>query len=279
MELAKFEEQVFFSTVRITIPQASGEGVSIGTGFIFQAPLNDPDNRSVILLISNKHVYGGANQRIVLNFHRRDPENPEKPKLGEIRTLEAEEFSGLYTEHPDPNIDLACLNISLISQPEQEIFYKTIHPEIMSDFTEPDFLPGKEVWFVGYPENRFDATHNLPILRKGSIASVPKVDFNGQKQMVIDAQVFPGSSGSPVFTVLGTKYKFVGVVTETMIRHQKLQAIPVGVAAGVQQVLGLGIILKATLVKELIDIVVAKITEELAQYKPEPVIDESETKE
>ena len=93
--------------------------------------------------------------------------------------------------------------------------------------------------------------------------------------MVIDAQVFPGSSGSPVFTVLGGKYKLVGVVTETMIRHQQLQAIPVGVAAGVQQVLGLGIILKATLVKELIDTVTTKIRDELAKHVPEPVKAES----
>jgi hypothetical protein len=275
MELDKFEEQVFFTTVRITISQRSGEGASIGTGFIFQAPLNDDQNRTAILLISNKHVYGDTNQKIALNFHRRDPNDAARPLLGQTKSLEADEFSSVYSEHSDPDVDLACLNISIISQPDQEIFYKNLYPDMLSDFQEPDFLPGKEVWFVGYPENRYDIAHNLPILRKGSIGSVPKVDFNGRKQMVIDAQVFPGSSGSPVFTVLGGKYKLIGVVTETMTRHQQLQAIPVGVAAGVQQVLGLGIILKATLVKELIDTVTTKIRDELSKHVPEPVKEES----
>lgn len=275
MELEKFEEQVFFTTVRITTSQISGEGASIGTGFIFQAPLNDEQKRSVILLISNKHVYGATNQKIVLNFHRRDPNDAKRPLLGQTQTLEANEFSGVYSEHSDPDVDLACLNVSIISHPGQNIFYKSLNPEMLSNFQEPDFLPGKEVWFVGYPENRYDMAHNLPILRKGSIGSVPKVDFNGRKQMVIDAQVFPGSSGSPVFTVLGSKYKLVGVVTETMIRHQQLQAIPVGVAAGVQQVLGLGIILKSSLIKELIDTVTTKICDELLKQEPEPVKEES----
>ena len=275
MKLEQFEEQVFFSTVRITIPQKSGEGASIGTGFIFNAQLNDTQNRFVTLLISNKHVYGDPNQKIILNFHRRDPNDVSRPMLGQIRTLQADEFSGLYLEHPDPQVDLACLNISMITQPEQQIFFKNLHEKMVADFQEPDFLPGKDVWFVGYPENRYDVTHNLPILRRGCIASVPKVDFNGRKQMVIDAQVFQGSSGSPVFAVLGAEYKLVGVVTEMMIRHQQLQAIPVGVSAGVQQVLGLGIVLKATLVKDLVDIVTAKIRDELDKQEPEPVSKES----
>ncbi|MBZ0335006.1 serine protease [Marinobacter sp. AL4B] len=275
MDLEKFEEQVFFSTVRITIPQASGEGASIGTGFLFKAPLGDDSNRAVMLLISNKHVYGNPNQKITLNFHRRDPEDPSRPLLGEIKTLEADNFSGVYSEHPNPSVDLACLNVSVITQEDQEIFHKNLYPEMLSTFQEPDLLPGKDVWFVGYPENRYDVAHNLPILRKGYIASVPKINFNNHQQMVIDAQVFPGSSGSPVFATLGSHFKLVGVVTETMIKHQQLQTIPVGVSAGVQQVLGLGIVLKTALVQELLETVTSKVREELDQQEPEPLAENS----
>ena len=275
MDLSRFEEQIFWSTVRITIPQESGKGASIGTGFIFNAPLNDPGKHSVTLLISNKHVYVDPTRPIILNFTRRDPSNLERPLLGQITTLQGNEFQSLYIEHPDPGIDLACLNISIITQPEKGIFYKSFFPEMLADYTEKELVPGAEVWSIGYPENRFDTVHNLPILRHGHIASVPAIDYNGKKQIVIDAQVFPGSSGSPVFAALGGKYKLIGVVTETMIRHEQLQAMPTGnVALAVQQVLGLGIVLKSQLVKELIDLATSRIREALMLENPEPVTED-----
>lgn len=276
MDLKRFEEQIFFSTVRITIPRKSGGGTSIGTGFIFLAPLNDPKTRSVILLVSNKHVYVDPTQSIILNFTRRDPDNKEGPLLGQTTTLQAGEFHGVYTEHPDPEIDLACLNVSVITHPKRGIYYRNLYPKMLADYNEPDLLPGTEVWFVGYPENRYDTTHNLPLLRRGYIASVPKIDFNGKKQLVIDAQVFPGSSGSPVFASLGDKFKLIGIVTETMIRHEQLQSVHTGVGIGVQQVLGLGIVLKSALVKELVDAATTKIRAQLAEAEPEPVIEVSE---
>jgi len=145
---------------------------------------------------------------------------------------------------------------------------------MFSDFSEDDLLPGADVWFIGYPENRFDTFHNLPILRRGYIASIPKVDFNAKKLFVIDAQVFPGSSGSPVFTALGGKFKLLGVVT--LIRNEQLQAVPTEVALGVQQILGLEIVIKATVVKELIDHVTKEINVSLEKEEDEPVTEESD---
>ena len=275
MKLDKFQEQIFFSTVRITISRRSGSGASIGTGFIFSAPLNDAKKRSVTLLISNRHVYGDPAQPIVLNFNKRKPDG-SGPELGQIVTLQEKQFTGIYKGHPDSDIDLACINISVITRPERNIFYKNLHPEMFSDFSEDDLLPGADVWFIGYPENRFDTSHNLPILRRGYIASIPKVDFNAKKQFVIDAQVFPGSSGSPVFTALGGKFKLLGVITETMIRNEQLQAVPTNVALGVQQILGLGIVIKATVVKELIDHVTKEIKVSLEKKEGEPVTEESD---
>jgi hypothetical protein len=81
---------------------------------------------------------------------------------------------------------------------------------------------GQDVFFIGYPENRFDVTHNLPLLRKGCIASAPNVDFNGKRQFLIHAQVFQGSSGSPVFALTGGEFKIAGVISQTMIKNSTL---------------------------------------------------------
>jgi hypothetical protein len=102
---------------------------------------------------------------------------------------------------------------------------------------------------------------------------VPTIDFNNEPQFLIDAQVFPGSSGSPVFVTLGTNYSFLGVVSRVMIKDEQIQTIDTAGVSTVQQVLGLGIVFKATQVRELVDIVVEQIAKKLDQKKPEPTID------
>ncbi len=256
MKLESFNEQVFFTTVRITLPDSSGTGGSVGTGFLFTQPV-DAD-RSCILLVSNRHVYQDPTKPIQLHFHRRNPNDSTKPLLGQPVVLSDKAFDAIYTPHPNADVDLACINVSVIGEPGRNIFHKTLKSDLLADFSHEHFLPGNEVWFVGYPENRFDTTNNLPIMRRGYLASIPGVDFEGKPQFLIDAQVFPGSSGSPVFTTLGGYFRLIGIVAQTMIRNQHLQTVPTALVPSVQQTIGLGIVLKSTLLVELLDTAVAK---------------------
>ena len=272
MQLKHFQEQIFFATVRITIPTDSGKGSSIGTGFLYQVPVSKEQH--CILLVSNRHVYGDPTKPINLVFHRRDDNDPALPQLGQIIVLSDKKFETVFTAHPDPSVDLACINVSKIGHHEPPIFYKNLTNELMPDFQHERLLPGNDVWFVGYPENRFDTANNLPVLRRGYIASIPKVDFEGRPEFLIDAQVFPGSSGSPVFTLLGNQFRFVGIVSQTMIKNEQLQTIPTGAALGVQQILGLGIVLKASLLTPLLEDATREIREKLAAEEPEPTLEE-----
>jgi len=267
MDLNKFEEQVFFTTARITIPNDDGKSSSVGTGFLISAPLNDELNRSVTLLISNKHVFINPQGNLIFNFNKKKADG--SPDFGNIHTFTANDFSSIYTEHPDTNIDLACINASEITQPHHNVYYRNLTVDMLSDFTENNLNPGIDVWFVGYPDNRFDAGNNLPLLRRGYISSIPKLSFNFRKQFDIDAQVFQGSSGSPVFAPIDGHFKLLGVVTETMIKHGQLQAIPaLQTPLGVQQILGLGIVIKSTSLKELIDVAVEQIKKNLKNDEP-----------
>jgi len=211
-----------------------------------------PERRALVLLISNKHVFGDSGHRIQLKFHKRGQSNTQ-PQLGETITITSKEFSGVYRGHPNPNIDLACLNISDVVS-KHPINILGLKPEMLADFSEPDLQAGKDIWFVGYPQDRFDVANNLPILRHGNIASIPQVDFNSERNFLIDAQVFPGSSGSPVFTQIGDRYKLVGVVAQTMIRYGRVQPVPISSRLKAEGILGIGIVIKSPLVKELIDL-------------------------
>lgn len=84
--------------------------------------------------------------------------------------------------------------------------------------------------------------------------------------IIIDAQVFPGSSGSPVYIdltyenmkngqfIIGEKnIKLLGIVSATMIRNNALKSIETGTQYLTEEVLGLGIVYKATTIKMLVD--------------------------
>lgn len=252
MDLTKFEFQIFFSTVRITIPSADGMSHSIGTGFLFDFPLRQ-DGKVGLFLVSNKHVFGDPHQTIILNLHR-CKEGADEPNLGHVVPIVIQDFSEYYYGHPNDEVDLACINVSAYLGTENGVYSRNLHGEFIEPIDFSRLLPGSEVLFIGYPDNRFDTAHNLPILRKGFLATLPSVDFNNLKQVLIDAQVFPGSSGSPVFVVMDGQYRLLGVVTQTMVKDEKLKAMAVEYSLGIQQTIGLGIVLKTELVIELLQV-------------------------
>lgn len=251
MDFTKFENQIFFTTVRITIPSKDGRTSSIGTGFLVNVPLRH-EGRMAHFLVSNKHVYGDPQRKIILNFHEKSSDK-DAPNLGKTKSVEIEDFSAHYYGHPNNKIDLACINVSAYIGEHSGVYSKHLHSEFFDEANLESLLPGSDVSFIGYPDNRFDTIHNLPILRKGYVATLPTVDFNGLKQIVIDAHVFPGSSGSPVFVISNGHYKLLGVVTETMIKNEELRTIQADFKYGIQQTIGLGIVLKTELVMELLD--------------------------
>jgi len=264
MKLEDFREQIFFSTVRIEIKSKENGTTSIGTGFLYGAPERDKEV-SYLLLISNRHVFGDANRGIILNFHKKK-DDLTGPNLGKIYPVGGEKFTNNYYVHSNPEVDLACMNVSFIADPERKIFYKCIFPNMLFDFSENILFPGDVISYIGYPNNQYDKQHNLPLLRKGYIASIPEIDFNYKEEFVIDAQVFPGSSGSPVFTAIGKDYRLLGIVSQTMIRYGKLQTIPIKMPLGVREIIGLGIVIKAPLIKEFVEEVVLKINKKRAEY-------------
>ncbi len=266
MNPSTFQEQVFFTTTRISIPSADNSSTSIGTGFIIDIKLNDEKNKSMTLLISNKHVFSDPKARLNFNFNKKNEDGT--PSLGNVFNFNADDFTELYTEHPESNVDLACLNVSEMNNHQKDVYFLHLKEEMLSDFQEQELKPGLDVWFVGYPDNRFDLTNNLPLLRRGYIASIPTVDYNSQKQFIIDAQVFQGSSGSPVFAPIGQNFKLIGIVSATMIKHGQLQTIPtLQTGLGIQQILGLGIVIKSTTIIELISEVKRKYFETIKEQK------------
>jgi hypothetical protein len=187
---------------------------------------------------------------LILSLNKKKEDG--SPDYGNVIKFEVINFNNIYYAHDNPEIDLAYVNVSTIA--ETPAFIKFLTRDFLRPINYEFVAPGTEVIFVGYPANRFDIVNNLPLTRKGAIASLPDIDFNGRGQVVIDAQVFQGSSGSPVFVADGNTYTLLGLVSETMIRHSQLQTLPTTMSVlGIEQILGLGIVIKQKYIKELID--------------------------
>ena len=243
-----FEHQIAYITARVEIKLSDIN--SIGTGFFYLALLNDGTNRSVTLLISNRHVFLDPKARLIISLNRKKEGNT--PEFGNVITFDQVGFEDGYVAHPDSEVDLACVNVGGITH--TDAFYRNLGNDLLKPIDYEKVAVGSEIIFVGYPQNRYDVVNNLPLIRKGWIASMPNVDFNGKGQIVIDAQIFQGSSGSPVFVHWDGEYSLLGVVSQTMIRHSQLQTLPANMPqVGIEQILGLGIVIKQRHVQELID--------------------------
>lgn len=288
MKVQTITEQLLFSTVRIETD------TGVGTGFLLQAQLQF--GGSFIFLITNKHVIKDAkkikffftkaeeiisiekkNKKAKL-FSKKEGE-PKKeiiPKTGERQEclLDGQE----WFNHPDSNIDLTLMNLSQVlnkfNQEGNRIFIKTIPLELIplkKDLEELDSL--ENVIFIGYPNGIYDSKNLFPIIRRGITATPVYSNYEGKSLFLIDASVFPGSSGSPVFvydkgsfktrdgtTHIGDRIYFVGVISETLIRTDKgelgfieapIRLIPI---IKKSEMIDLGIAIKSEKVKELLDL-------------------------
>ena len=247
-----FNHQAAYTAVRILLEESSGAGTqaTTGTGFFYLASvdLGEGDVRSKLLLISNRHVLKDGTGKMTLTLNREEEDGT--PDFGVLRTFTYDGFIDLYTPHPDQSIDLACVDLSRITYSDAHI--RHIGEDFLTPIDYQKVALGSEVLFVGYPNDYYDTSNNLPLVRKGTLASLPNVDFRGTGTVVIDAQVFGGSSGSPVFVDWDRKYRLLGVISAT-----KEGITPSGFPA----VLGLGIVIKQRHVQELIDHAVEKFSQ------------------
>lgn len=265
MNFQTIEEQLLFSTLRIESLNAAAQVVSIGTGFLVNRKVSE--NGTKVYLVSNKHILLATNSiRIAFTVQKDDMSGPD---IGKSFILPIHDVPRNVHVHNNADIDIAVLEITgIFNMLPNKLYFKGIGYNMLATFDEVELNVAQNVLFIGYPDDRYDIKNNLPIVRSALIASHPKYDYNGLKMFIIDGQVFPGSSGSPVIinltfeswktgsiTVGQNKIRLLGVVAATMIRNNQLQVIDtIGVnSLSTQEIIGLGVVYKATALKEILD--------------------------
>lgn len=218
-------EELIFTTVRIETTDPAGR-VGCGTGFFFQ--FAKTSTQFVPAIVSNRHVFAGADSAV---FHLSLKAKDGSPVIGTFGTVAVDGLAKGVVYHPDPSVDLAILPcgdlLSILKAQGRDPFLKGFALADIPSPAELDDLSAVEpVLMVGYPIGLWDSVNNRPIVRRGTTATHPAVNFNGQPQFLIDCACWPGSSGSPVvlyhdfasadrqgnINLAGPKMKLLGVL-------------------------------------------------------------------
>jgi V8-like Glu-specific endopeptidase len=105
--------------------------------------------------------------------------------------------------------------LDLIGKDQVSFFYmKTSTNLIPFPSTSDDLDAIERIIFVGYPNGMYDRKNYTPILRQGITATPFHLDYDGLPAFLIDASVFPGSSGSPVYSC---RYALDGELTQVQL--------------------------------------------------------------
>lgn len=225
MEINDIGTQLLYTTVPI-YAHNSDKSLSTGTGFLFS--VRESETESIPLLITNYHVLKDAmlgfvelhigekgfptDKTIRVQF---DKSIIDGNKLGKLDLI-AVPLAGTFNDFQNRNI---------------EIFFRTVDQNMVPTKEQEDKLSAIEnITFIGYPSGLYDEKNKISIIRQGITATPIWNDFKGEEVFLIDACVFPGSSGSPVFIynqgtypvkdgiALGSRLIFVGVLSKTMLR-------------------------------------------------------------
>lgn len=226
------DQQLFFCTTRIEAKSADGKLTSTGTGFIFNYEIDKTNY--IPFIVTCRHVVDGF---ISATFSFVQNKNG-KPNLGQ--KCEAANFplQDFVFFNPDPKIDVALIPLAPILRyfeaTGQKPFYVNLDKSLVPDKNAAQDLSAiQSVVFIGYPYGIHDEVNLLPIARRGFTASPYVVDYNGLPLFLIDANVFPGSSGSPVMVLdeggyatkhgisLGARSYFLGLIDQAYIHTEQ----------------------------------------------------------
>jgi hypothetical protein len=190
--------KLIYNTVMLETTGPPGPGLA--TGFLLA--FNFEGGISVPCLVTNKHALNDV-ARVRWHFHIANPEGTAPVRIQEVGL---DDVGHWRIDHPDEDVDLCVINLSeLYTEIKSHgwiVFNKFINEtNIPSDEVLQNLSAMEDATMIGYPDGLIDSVNYLPILRRGTTASHPSLDFQGRPEGVLDIACFPGSSGSPVFVL------------------------------------------------------------------------------
>lgn len=274
MEINSITKKLLFNTVRVDTELMDGSAGS-GTAFVVSHTHANAGRGTHTFIVTNRHLVDGVRRGGLVFTQKRNGQ----PLLGQRFQLNIEDFPHAWFMHPDPAVDLAIIPMRPLEQAARdqgvELYYQVIDSRLAPDAHVLHALDAlEEVLFVGYPSGVWDQVNLMPILRRGTTATPMTLDFEGRAEFLIDAAVYPGSSGSPVFVYqpdmprgqshAGPKFIFAGVIAAVFFREEANHLVPAPVPANTQgtvmgsEMIDLGLVIKSQAVIDVMNAYLGK---------------------
>jgi hypothetical protein len=176
------------------------------------------------ILVTNKHVLPQEHSQypqISIRIAIRNANDIQTIDLPITILMPDGTFSDMVAMNPDSKVDVAAVNVTRpLSAVRSDFITRATetHTAVTTDLLLPtkEFQAaaigiGTQIYLLGYPDGITDPRNISPILRVGIISTEPEKEFSFDPQkseaynlpspipgFLIDANVFPGSSGSMV---------------------------------------------------------------------------------
>ena len=229
MNINDVSTQLLYTTVPIYAKKDGGK-LSSGTGFIFS--IRETETSSIPMLITNYHVLEGAIAGFV-ELHIAENGMPSTEK-----SIRVQFDQTIISGNKLGNLDLIAIPLAGTFNDFQnkgiQVFFRSVDQTLIPTEEQiKEFAAIEDVTFIGYPSGLYDDKNKISIVRQGITATPIWNSFKGEEVFLIDAGVFPGSSGSPVFIynrgtyptkdgiAVGNRLIFVGVISQTILRDNR----------------------------------------------------------
>lgn len=187
------------TVVAIEVQQEDSTFKCIATGFLcgfLTGKKNEKgENLYRIFLVTNRHVFN-KKTLVYLRFNFQE----EARRYPLPLTLPNGDIN--WEAHIDEKIDLAVTPINANKLKEEGVTYSFVNEEnmaFMRTIDEEGISQGDGVFVLGYPMGKAGLNKNYAIVRGGIIARLDNEIIAEEHGFLIDALIFPGNSGGPVF--------------------------------------------------------------------------------
>jgi hypothetical protein len=167
---------------------------SAATCFLIDPPLAAGWSNRVVILVTAAHVLEEApetERRIIMREKRADGSFLRKEVPLTIRSG----GKPLWVKHPDE--DVAAIKVTLPSG----VACQPLRLDQLAraeDFTNGKIRLGSDAWIFCFPARLEANDAGFPVLRHGSIASLPLLPLSSNRTFLVDFNTFGGDSGAPV---------------------------------------------------------------------------------
>ena len=195
-----------------TYPLGTQKGMA--TGFVVdtgQARSPQQGDTTSVTIVTSLHAIATVGRKPLL-IATRIVEDDGTPSVILIQIQQPKGKRLFFVKHP--SADLAAFRVRIPGEAAGMVRMPTFLSPGNIPRSRSQIRPGMDVSFVGYPEVLPGTDGAFPVLRAGKVASYSPGRLSDGGKFIINADVYPGDSGAPVFATRGGKAEIVGMIIQ-----------------------------------------------------------------